>query len=120
MGELFLIWLFSILIGGLIGMNKGQEWSGVVWSTLLGPVGVIITLCLPNVVKQKAEADSMKLRAEELQVQKQILAELQRQRSPAATPPPVVRPTPPPPPAHLPPLVEDFIPESLRPISRRR
>jgi hypothetical protein len=115
-----LIWLFSILIGGLIGMNKGQEWSGIIWSVLLGPIGVIVTLCLPNLTRQRVDAESMRMREVELQVQRDILRELKQSRADAAppSPPPAIVQRRAPAPA--PDMIEEFIPESLRPIARHR
>lgn len=115
--EFFVIWVVSVVAGAMIGANKGQDVSGMVWPVVLGPLGVVIVLCLPNQVKLEVEAAQLKLKSEELRVQKEILRELQAQR--------IANQTPPPPPS-LPPLpsppdkLEEFIPDSLRQVRRSR
>jgi hypothetical protein len=46
-----IIWGF---IGYLVGNAKGQAVSGVIWSLLLGPIGVIIVLALPKIEPEGA------------------------------------------------------------------
>ena len=48
-GAYILFWLFiGAVVGGLIGSKHNQVGSGVVWGALLGPIGWIITLVLPD------------------------------------------------------------------------
>jgi hypothetical protein len=46
----------SGMIGGLIGARRKQVVSGVVWGALLGPVGWIIVILLPQPVTSKPAA----------------------------------------------------------------
>lgn len=110
-----LLWLGSVFIGGLIGQQKDQFESGLAWTFLLGPLGVIIVLCLPNHIKALKERDDRRLREEELNVQKQILAELQSRRDagPEAHRPEACATQP----APKLEVMEDYIPENLQ---RRR
>lgn len=115
--EIVMIWVVCAVVGAMIGANKGQDVSGMVWPILLGPLGVIIVLALPNKVKMEVEAAQLKLKTEELRVQKEILRELQTQRLASQTTPP---PAPPLPPLPTSDRLEEFIPESLRPAMRRK
>lgn len=116
--EIVVIWVVCVVVGFLVGGAKDRAISGVVWPLVLGPIGLLIVLALPNYKKHEQEQRSMILREEELRVQKEILRELQTQRLASQT-------TPPPSPS-LPPLpapsdkFEEFIPESLRPAMRRK
>jgi hypothetical protein len=56
-----LIWVFSVVIGCLVGAAKGRIGSGMVWSLLFGPVGVIVVLCLPNLAKKEEDAKAQQL-----------------------------------------------------------
>ncbi len=38
----FIFWIFSGLIGYLIGRDKGETWSGAIMGLLLGPIGWLI------------------------------------------------------------------------------
>lgn len=40
--------VFWSMLGAVVGKGKGQAASGVVWCALLGPIGVLITLLLPE------------------------------------------------------------------------
>ena len=111
MGWLMIVWFVFVMIGWLVGSARGQEWSGVFWAMFLGPIGVLVVLALPNEVKLKVDAAVMALRAEELRVQKEILAELRRQK-PA---PPIIAP-PMPAPRVEPEAPGEFVPENLRRI----
>lgn len=117
MAELIIFWVVCMFIGGLVGMQKGQDMAGMLWPFFLGPLGIVVVLALPNKVKEEKEAAAKKLREEELSVQKAILAELKAQRAPVVRPPmppapPVVLPDP------RPEALEEFIPESLRRVRR--
>jgi hypothetical protein len=46
--SILLWWLFCGLIGGAIGATKGRAGAGILWGALLGPIGIIISLCLTN------------------------------------------------------------------------
>lgn len=89
--EFFLIWIFSIIIGCLIGSAKDRFGSGLVWSFLFGPLGVLVVLCLPNLKKQKEDAERKQQIALQLQLQQaqlQKLDQLQRNAQPPPPPPP--------------------------------
>ncbi len=121
--ELLIIWVVFIIIGCLLAEAKGQGW-GFTLSFLLGPLGVLIILALPNLTREKKEQEAEVLRARELNVQQQMLDELKAlraekaQREGAAQPAPEWIPRTPPPPVVQPP--EDFIPESLQSVRRPR
>ena len=105
--EFVILWLACLLIAELIARGKGQANFGLLLAFFLGPLGVIITLCLPNRIaatKEKAERD---LREQELALQKEILRELRAARKPAASATP----------REL--AVEEFIPDNLRSPRRR-
>ena len=52
-----MVWgAFWAVAGGAIGARKGQGASGIVWSLLLGPIGILIVLMLPDLDKQDAGA----------------------------------------------------------------
>jgi hypothetical protein len=74
--EFFLIWIFSMIIGCMIGAAKDRVGSGFVWSFLFGPLGVLVVLCLPNLKKQKEEADRKQQLALQLQLQQAQLQKL--------------------------------------------
>jgi hypothetical protein len=49
--EMEIIWVFyfcSIFIGLVIGSAKGRPVSGIVWTVLFGPLGILIVALLPN------------------------------------------------------------------------
>lgn len=46
---------FWAICSAVIGDKKGQETSGVIWGLLLGPIGVLIVLMLPDLKKQEEE-----------------------------------------------------------------
>ena len=86
---LFPIFAISIVVGCLIGSSKGQFASGFLLSLLLGPLGVIIVLCLPNLTKQKEDAERKKLLALQIQLQQAQLQKLdQLHRGGSSLPPP--------------------------------
>ncbi|WP_341327253.1 hypothetical protein [Methylotuvimicrobium sp. KM2] len=83
--EIFTIWIFSMIIGVLIGNAKGRAISGFVWSFLFGPLGVLVVLCLSNLKKQKelleqkqVLAGQMKLQQAQLEAQLQHLQQLKQ------------------------------------------
>lgn len=91
-GTAFAIWLASVIVGLVVIEIKSQEKLNVFWPALLGPIGLIVLLVLPNLekeakLKSAAEVDRS-MRAEELRVQKEILAELQAARSKNVPPSP--------------------------------
>lgn len=115
--ELLVLWIGCLFMGYFIGAGKGVGGVGLVLAVFLGPLGVLIVLCLPNSVKLEAETVQMRMRAEELRVQKEILHELRAQRisNQAQTPPPL--PAAPPPtiiPQQEDEPLSDFVPENLR------
>jgi len=79
----FFFWFFFwLIIAGIIGSVKGQLISGLVWGGLLGPIGVIIVLCLPNLAKQKEEAERKQQLALQLHIQQTQLEQMQRTAPP--------------------------------------
>jgi hypothetical protein len=72
-----LIWLFSVVIGCLVGAAKGRIGSGLVWSLLFGSPGVIVVLCLPNLAKKEEDAKAQQLLQSQVQLQQAQLCELQ-------------------------------------------
>jgi type II secretory pathway pseudopilin PulG len=86
--EFFFIWIFSIIIGCLIGSARGQLVSGFVWSFILGPLGVIVVLCLPNLKKAEDDVKAAYLAQKQMQLQEAQLRQLQ-ELTERATPPPV-------------------------------
>jgi hypothetical protein len=111
--EIIFLWVASIFIGMLIGVSKRQEASGAIWTLLLGPVGIIIVLCLPNRIKEQAAEEEKQRQLKLIQLQEEQLREIRALRNP----PPAPRPAAPPS-AVREPAIEEFIPENLRP--RRR
>ena len=61
-----IIWCVFIVIGCLVGQSRGQALAGLFLSLLLGPLGVLITVCLPDLVKKRADA------VRKLQIDEQI------------------------------------------------
>ena len=50
-------WIFCGILGGAIGATKGRGAAGLIWGLLLGPIGILITLCLSNEKKKMEEAE---------------------------------------------------------------
>jgi hypothetical protein len=46
--ELLIVWLGCAVASTLIGARKGADGIGCLLGALLGPVGIIITACLPG------------------------------------------------------------------------
>jgi hypothetical protein len=67
------IWLAFAVIGAIIGSRKGRLAMGIVWSLLLGPIGLIIVAVTP-----KTEAQQVKDAAQQARVRQ--LAEQQAHR----------------------------------------
>jgi hypothetical protein len=50
-------WLIFVIAGVLIGLRKGRLAMGIVWSLLIGPVGLVIVALMPKTdERQIAEA----------------------------------------------------------------
>ncbi len=49
------VWVVCMVCGYLIGQNKDQLVSGLVWTILLGPLGLLVVACLPNRRKEEEE-----------------------------------------------------------------
>jgi hypothetical protein len=48
-GPGFLIWILVCGgVGFLIGRSRDQAASGIIWGAILGPIGWIVVLCLPD------------------------------------------------------------------------
>lgn len=72
------VWLFSLVIGVLIGIAKGQEVSGALWPLFFGPIGVLVVLCLPNLKARKEKDQFLALQRQQIQIQQQQLEEMRR------------------------------------------
>jgi len=83
-----LFWIFCAIIGGAIGFAKDRLVSGIIWGGLLGPIGIIVILCLPNLKKQKEEEASKQHLAQQLRLQKAQIEQLKQDRVSAPPPPP--------------------------------
>ena len=83
---ILIVWLIFLIAGILIGSQKGQLVSGIVWPFLFGPLGVIIVLCLPNKVAEAKEEERQRQFQQQMALQKQQLEELQRLRNPQPEP----------------------------------
>ena len=90
--EFLLIFIVSVIIGGMIGSAKGQTAAGILLSLLLGPLGVLIVLCLPNLVKQKEEQERRRQLDLQIQLQRAQLDKIERLQESASAP---SRPPPP-------------------------
>jgi hypothetical protein len=71
-----IIWIFSVIIGSLIGSSKDRLLSGIIWSIIFGPLGVIVVLCLPNLKKQKEESERKQQLELQLKIQQEQLKKL--------------------------------------------
>ena len=81
--EVFLVfWVLCIIIGTALAAGRGRASSGVVWTFLFGPLGILVILLLPNF--KKKEQDRQKKQFEK-QVRLQR-AQLQRLESLSRTP----------------------------------
>ena len=87
--EVILFWIviWSVL-GAVIGNSRGQMASGIVWCLLLGPLGVIIVLLLPNLKQQEKDQMQAKESARQIAFQQAQLAELKRLSGAVVPPPP--------------------------------
>lgn len=82
-----IVWIFSMIIGCLIGTSKDQVASGLIWSFLFGPFGVLVVLCLPNRKKQKEEAQRNKLLERQVSLQQEQIRYLEKMQQPVPPPP---------------------------------
>ena len=132
--EWLICWLAFVIIATLAGAARGQGPSGFLWGFLLGPLGLLIVLFLPNKVREaerlEEKADDARrnrlleqtLRAQERQlqllqtmvnqrhggaVQVEAAAQTHSQPEPQSQREPEAR-------------LEDFIPESMRQPSFRK
>ena len=60
-----LAWLTFIAVGAIIGHSKGRTTMGVVWSLILGPIGVLIVALLPKTEDRQVEEARQRARVEE-------------------------------------------------------
>ncbi len=90
--EFLIIWIFSMIIGCMIGAAKDQTVSGFIWSFLFGPLGVLVVVCLPNRKKQREEAERKQQFAIQLQLQQAQLLKLEQMQMKAPPPPPGYEP----------------------------
>ncbi len=80
--SVFFVWIFSFVIGVIIGWQKDQVMSGIIWSFLFGPLGVIVVACLPNKNKLAQQAEQKSLILQQIEFQKQQIEELKKLRQP--------------------------------------
>jgi hypothetical protein len=95
MVEAIIIWILSIFCGVLVGKGKGQLASGIIWTVLFGPIGLVVVLSLPNLIKAANERAQQEMLQQRLSLQKQQIEELKRLRSSTivqASPPAASRP----------------------------
>lgn len=59
-----LIWAAFIVIGGIIGHRKGRTPMGIIWSLILGPLGVLIIAVMPKTQERQTEEARQRARAE--------------------------------------------------------
>ncbi len=109
--EFLIFWVVCIFIGMLIGISKRQETSAAIWTFLLGPVGIIIALCLPDKVKQAAAEEEKQRQLRLIQLQEEHLRELRALRHAPPASQEMAAPTGP--------VLEEFVPENLSPMRRR-
>jgi len=83
MDSLIFIWLFCLVIGVLIGSQKGQLVSGIIWPFLFGPLGVIVVVCLANKKKEAEDQSQKAFQFQQMQIQRQQLEEIKRIRQDA-------------------------------------
>lgn len=87
--EFFLIYAISIVIGCLIGASKGRFLSGLVWSLIFGPLGVLVVLCLKNLNAERKEKEAQAMTQRQLAIQEAQLREIrdlkERSSAPKAT-----------------------------------
>lgn len=122
--EFLIVWAVSVAIGVMIAEAKGRPLEGWVLSLFLGPLGVLVILALPNLVKQAEAARLAAERQKELTIQQEMLAELKalraekevREKGDAA--PSLERVSGPPPAPVQNPSLDEFIPENLRSSKR--
>jgi hypothetical protein len=114
--EIAIVWVVSVVLGCMIGATKGQDSSGFIWPALLGPLGVLIVLALPNLVKEDKERRAQLAAAEQMRLQQAMLEELKALRASNGGQPET------PAAAQAPPVIEEdsFIPDSLRPLYGKR
>ena len=87
MDSFFLIWIFSVLFGCAIGAARDRVISAFFLCLFAGPLGVLLVLCLPNLQKQKEEA--------ERKAERKLVLHLQLQQAKLLDP--IRRSVPPPP-----------------------
>jgi hypothetical protein len=47
MGIPLLLWVGCVVLGAVVGANKGDVVRGLVWTILIGPIGLIVVLASP-------------------------------------------------------------------------
>ena len=86
------IWLLCMIIGTALAAGKGRAGSGLVWTFLFGPLGVLIVILLPN-LKKKEQDRQKKQFDEQMRLQKAQLQQLEAlSKAPATAPPPSNKP----------------------------
>ena len=78
--NIFIIWMASIVMGVLIGAGKGRMFTGLALAFFLGPIGVLITLCLPNEVKERQRVQNLSMQQRQIDLQRAELQELRELR----------------------------------------
>jgi len=113
--EFFWPWLIGAAVSTIVGASRDQRDSGLVWGLLLGPLGILVVLFLPNLRKEKETAAKMELQNATIHAQMEQLRLLRKlagepEPSPVITSPSSKSAAPPPRPVGP----DDFIPESLQ------
>lgn len=85
---ILIVWLASIVLGCAVGSGKGQLPAGLLFSLILGPLGVLLVLCTPNLVKDREHAERQKTEKAQLDLQSAQLEELRQIRAQPPVPPP--------------------------------
>lgn len=84
--------MICMMIGTLGGEAKGRGGAGALLGLLLGPLGLVILLLLPNRIEAQAEKAARDAAAlEQIQIQKSKLAALEQLRTAAAREEPKLR-----------------------------
>lgn len=101
--SIFIIWLACVVMGVLIGGAREKALAGFLLGFFIGPIGVCITLCLPNDVKARERARDLSLQQRQLEELRHLRQRLDGVESVAAASEPV----------------DAFLPENLRPVRHR-
>jgi hypothetical protein len=88
---MFALWAACVIVGAAVGEMKGEVKMGLLWAAILGPIGLIVVIVMPNKVKVAQAAEQAAQQARLVQLQEAQLKELKELRLRLAgspTPPP--------------------------------